>query len=412
MKKIVSLLLVLIITISLSGFVFADDSAVTFLGLEEGFDFAPGSSYTDSDMFENFKNVMPGDHLTEVITVANDAKDCDYIKIYMRAVVHDEAENPLSPNVAADGETVASMEDFLAQLSMKVYHGDDLIFNAAPHELDGLAENVLLGEFRSGETTTLTVELDVPDELDNRYAHRTGEVDWVFTVEGFDDPVPPPVEKTRVTVKKLWNDGNAPDRPESVTVELLRNEEVYDTVVLREDNHWTYTWSNLSRNASWDVREVSVPNGYTVEYERSGHVVTIINTREKAPTPSEPEDLTVVKKWSDTKDMEKNRPDSVKVTLYRDKTPVETVILGQWNDWTFTWNDLSGDSQWSVTEVEIPKGYSPIYSRNGNTVTITNSAVQDTGLLQWPILVMGGLGGLLLLFGMYLILRRKKNDHA
>ena len=122
----------------------------------------------------------------------------------MRAVAHDENGNPLTydePFEAADGkdqagiasqrdETVAAMADFLAQLSMKIYNGETLIYEASPDELDGLAENVLLGTFRQGESTTLTVELAVPMELGNEYANRVGEVDWIFTVEALDDPEP------------------------------------------------------------------------------------------------------------------------------------------------------------------------------------------------------------------------------
>ena len=182
----------------------AADSTITFGGQSAGFTFAPGSEYTQTELFDNFKNVMPGDKLTEMITVTNNAKDCDYIKLYMRAVAHDENGNPLTysePFEAADGkdqagiagqrdETVATMADFLAQLSMKIYNGETLIYEASPDELDGLAENVLLGTFRQGESTTLTVELAVPMELGNEYANRVGEVDWIFTVEALDDPEP------------------------------------------------------------------------------------------------------------------------------------------------------------------------------------------------------------------------------
>ena len=87
-------------------------------------------------------------------------------------------------------ETVVTMADFLAQLSMKVYNGETVIFDASPDEVDGLKENVLLGTFRQGESGTLTVELQVPIELGNAYASRVGEVDWIFTVEALDDPEP------------------------------------------------------------------------------------------------------------------------------------------------------------------------------------------------------------------------------
>ena len=205
-KLLSSLTLCCILMFSTTLTALAADSAVTFNGESAGFSFKPGSEYTQTDLFDNFKNVMPGDTLSETIAVTNNATDCDYIKLYLRAVAHDEEGNPLTYSEsfeAADGkdqagidgqrdETVVTMADFLAQLSMKVYNGEELIYEASPDELDGLAANVPLGTFRKGEATALTVELTVPIELGNEYASRVGEVDWIFTVEALFDPEPTP----------------------------------------------------------------------------------------------------------------------------------------------------------------------------------------------------------------------------
>lgn len=164
----------------------AADSSITYEGGAEKFVFVPGSEYTETDLFDNFKGVMPGDVVGETITIKNDCRGCDYVKIYMRAEVHDETENPMSPNVAGEEVSAAAMNDFLSQLSMKVYIGDKLIYDASPDELDGLAENVLLGSFGYGAGAELDVQLEVPIELGNEYANRVGEVDWVFTVEERD----------------------------------------------------------------------------------------------------------------------------------------------------------------------------------------------------------------------------------
>ena len=201
-KLTATLLLALTLLINSALTTMAADSTITFNGRNEGFAFKPGSEYTQTDLFDNFKDVMPGDKVTETITVTNKATDCDYIKLYIKAVAHDENGNPLTYDEAfeaTDGkdqagiagqrdETVVTMADFLAQLSMKVYQGEKLIYEASPEELDGLAENVLLGTLREGETAALTVELEVPIELGNEYASRVGEVDWVFSVEALDDP--------------------------------------------------------------------------------------------------------------------------------------------------------------------------------------------------------------------------------
>jgi LPXTG-motif cell wall-anchored protein len=204
LKRICFLLLTVLMTVSVFGTVFAADSSVTFEN-NQVVVFEPGSSLATTDLFDNFKGVMPGDTLGEEITIKNNVNQCDYIKVYMRAVLFDEAGNPLSDAVLAElqadvrrggTDPLAYMYDFLAQLSMRVKNGGTEIYNASPDQPDGLANNVYLGTLREGESLKLDVELSVPIELDNRYANRTGEVGWVFVAEGFDDPVPPTTPTT------------------------------------------------------------------------------------------------------------------------------------------------------------------------------------------------------------------------
>lgn len=197
LNKSISLLLALMLVFGFApAALAADDSAaepvyptVNYTGKTDNFVFSPGSEYTDTDLFNNFKGVMPGDVASQKVIVKNTSGKT--VKIYMRAITHDEKENPLSENVAASGETVATMQDFLSKLHMTVKHGEGenatVLFNASPEQLDGLKENVLLGKLKSGLQTELNVELKVPIELGNEYAKRVGEVDWVFTVEEIDD---------------------------------------------------------------------------------------------------------------------------------------------------------------------------------------------------------------------------------
>ena len=181
LKTISALALVLVLLLGMSVTAFAE-SKVTYEGGAEKFVFLPGSEYSETDLFENFKGVMPGDVITQEITVQNNYTKADKVKIYLRAVLHDEEGNPLSEEVAKS-EDVVSMQDFLSQLSMTVKQGDKVLFSASPDELDGLEKNVLLGTFPGKSYTKLVVELTVPIELRNEYANRVGEVDWVFTAE-------------------------------------------------------------------------------------------------------------------------------------------------------------------------------------------------------------------------------------
>ncbi len=187
MKKTINLLLAVLLVCSLTVPVFAADSAFTYQG-HDIFGFGPGSEFSDTDLFDAFKSVMPGDRLEETITVRNEASCCDFVKIYIRAAAHDSG-NPPSPQVA-EQETAVSMQEFLSQLTMTVWNGEQKLFEGAPSQPDGLQNSVLLGTFRRHEGTTLTVQLNVPAELGNAYADRIGEVDWVFVVEEYDDADP------------------------------------------------------------------------------------------------------------------------------------------------------------------------------------------------------------------------------
>ena len=209
MKKLLSLVMIAAALAALTVPALAADAVVRREGTSGLVIETVGSGYTDTDLFGSFKNVMPGDELTEDITVKNSVNGFDYVKLYIRAVPHDEQGNPLTYDEAyenTDGkdkqniegmrdETVATMADFLAQLSMDVYlvNADGTkqsIFSASPDKSAQLTDSVLLGTFAKGESAKIQAVLHVPAELGNEYANRVGEVDWLFTVEGFNNEKP------------------------------------------------------------------------------------------------------------------------------------------------------------------------------------------------------------------------------
>lgn len=92
-------------------------------------------------------------------------------------------------------------------------------------------------------------------------------------------------------VIKVWNDADNKDsRPQSVTIQLLQNGKVYDTVTLSGQNNWRYTWKDLDPRSQWTVAEREVP-GYTVAVSRSGATFTVTNTAgpEGPGIPKDPE---------------------------------------------------------------------------------------------------------------------------
>lgn len=165
--------------------------------------------YAATDLFDNFKNVMPGDELEQPVTVSNESGKT--VKVYLRAEAHGESnavtyfeafeeadgkDQATDPEAGVGGpgqrdETVASMADFLRQLHLTVAAGGAVVFDATPDLEAQLAESVLLGEVAPGAELQIDAHLSVPVEMGDGYANRVGEVDWVFTVEELDEPAAP-----------------------------------------------------------------------------------------------------------------------------------------------------------------------------------------------------------------------------
>lgn len=210
MKKLVrlfSLLVTVLVVAAFAATAFAAESTIIYRSRADGYEFAPGSVYTETDLFENFKNVMPGDVRSEVVTITNENTYSDYIQVYMRALLHDEEGNPISPKVLEEIQkddrkgTLSELEymhDFLKQLTLTVWKGEkkdeNIIYQGSPDSLESGFESKAahLGYLYRGRSMTLNVELAVSVEMGNEYADRIGEVDWVFVIEEYDDPDPLP----------------------------------------------------------------------------------------------------------------------------------------------------------------------------------------------------------------------------
>lgn len=172
MKKIF-IITVLLALVLVTAFALTNDSSVTFKGVKDKFEFLPGSEYSDSDLFSNFKNVMPGDELQQTVHVKNGQSK--KVKLYMRAE-------------GASEEDI----DFLNQLHLTVTSKEKTIFDAPAGERAQLTENTLLGYLSSNGEVELTVNLIVPIDMGNEYMNRIGTVPWTFIVEEIPEIIPDP----------------------------------------------------------------------------------------------------------------------------------------------------------------------------------------------------------------------------
>lgn len=94
-------------------------------------------------------------------------------------------------------------------------------------------------------------------------------------------------EKISRKVLKIWDDKGYEDkRAKEISVQLLRDGQVYETVTLTKDNGWRYTWNDLPARYTWTIAEKEL-TGYTVKVGQEGITYTIKNTYIPPKTPPE-----------------------------------------------------------------------------------------------------------------------------
>lgn len=110
---------------------------------------------------------------------------------------------------------------------------------------------------------------------------------WEYNVVAapkINGDVPDGSQTTYMTVLKKWEtDGT---HPESITVVLLHDLQVYEIIELNADNDWYHRWDDLPKDHVWDIVETQVPDGFTVSYDTSTNTVIITNRSEDFEEPS------------------------------------------------------------------------------------------------------------------------------
>lgn len=147
------------------------------------------SNRPDTNLFDNFLGVMPGDVLTQEIIVETPStlgnrNNSDY-NIYLSARLGHTAE----PGDDDHGHTDTHNQGFYDLMEIEVKNSTETldIINITPG-----TDGVHLGRFsKSGTTVTLTVTLKVPSSMGNDFQNAIAYIDWIFYAQGIDEPIRP-----------------------------------------------------------------------------------------------------------------------------------------------------------------------------------------------------------------------------
>lgn len=196
-----------------------------------------------------------------------------------------------------------------------------------------------------------------------------------------------------LTVKKTWNDEKIKDkRPEKIKVAIYRasknkpNSPKYlgfGEIYPDKDGNWTITFENLpkgdeSGDYTYTAKEIiddKTVNNYLQEV--SGSITGKDGTIEIKNTYDDVK-VKVQKVWDDDSDKDKKRPKAVTVRLLKNGKEIDSKVLSQENNWTFSFGPLpkyenGKEIKYSVTEDKVSE-YSSRSEKDGKyDFTITNT---------------------------------------
>ncbi len=236
----------------------------------------------------------------------------------------------------------------------------------------------------SGETFTLTTDSDgtalseilkqgtyTVKETKAPTGYVLDETEYEVTVgdEGVELTLENQKEKTSISVEKKWNGKEG----QSATVHLLANGTEVDSVTLTSEDDWKHTFSDVDKYSNGEEIEYTI-----VEDEMEGYASKVTGNAQDGfvvTNTSTTRDVKVTKQWNGTS------TDSVTIHLLADGQEVASTVLNADNNWTYTFENVDKDADYTITEDKI-EGYTSTVTGNaedGFVVTNTqNEVLSDT----------------------------------
>ena len=189
---------------------------------------------------------------------------------------------------------------------------------------------------------------------------------------------------TAVSGRKIWNDANDRDglRPESITVLLLANGTIADSMTVTAADGWAWSFTDLDEYAAgekitYTVSEVHVA-GYTASI--SGYNITNTHTPETV-------NVSGTKTWNDADDQDGKRPDSIVINLLADGEIVDSKTVSAADGWAWSFENLAKyedgkQIDYTVREAAVD-GYTAEYDGYNVTNTYAPEVTRIAGNKIW-----------------------------
>lgn len=217
------------------------------------------------------------------------------------------------------------------------------------------------------------------------------------------------------TVEKKWSgdEDNLLERPISITVDLYKDEEYYDTVILSEENNWRYRWNDLGNDSSWIVIEREIPVNYEVEIKFDSTRYSIVNyysVQQQSSTTTSTSYSTTVTTTTSTVSGAGIIDDNSGTGTITITTMSNDMVT---NTGTFTSTVSQEEGSASNTRTTTNKNnndkVTTAYNQSGGSSSGgSSSKLPQTGQLWWPVVPLSICGIILIAGG--LVIRNKKKE--
>lgn len=294
------------------------------------------------------------------------------------------------PNVTVDesGELVITNTPAENRINIPVQKVWDDVENVEGFRPESITAVLVI----DGEESDQTLELNEDNNwygvfigLDKDHEYEVKEVtvtmyESVITgdpIKGFTITNSRTPEKVTVEGTKTWDDDKDRDRirPESITVNLLADGEVFDTIEVTEEDDWKYEFTDLpkyveGKEVLYSIEEVAVD-----KYETSIDGYNIINSYEPVKVS-----VSGKKTWDDANNQDNKRPGYITVHLLADGDKIGSQTVRAEDNWKYEFTNLpkfaEGTEIVYTVEEDAIEGYEATY--DGMNITNTHKPEQIT----------------------------------